>query len=73
MEDIYEMLEYVLDLEKGDFEAGTNLDDIEEWDSLAKLSLLAETKKRYGKMISPDDVNTFKTIHDIVVYIEGLK
>ena len=71
MNDMMELLADILDLEVSEFSAETALADIEEWDSLAKLSLMAEAKKNFDKMITTDDMNSFKTIQDIIDYLKG--
>ena len=46
------------------------LEEIEEWDSLSALSLMAEAKKSYGKKLSADEINNFVTVQDIIDYLQ---
>ena len=54
MKELLEMLEEIMDLDEGTLETTTVLEDIEEWDSLSALSLMAEAKKNYSKKLSAD-------------------
>ena len=58
-----ELLETIMELEM-------ELDGLEEWDSLSKLSLMAEVRKRMGKTISVDEIKGFVTVQDICDYLE---
>lgn len=64
------MIEETMDLDEGTLEAGTVLTDFEEWDSLSKLSLMAEVKKRFGKKLTTEEIRTFKTVQDICDYLQ---
>ena len=70
MKELLEMLEEIMDLEAGELETTTILEDLEEWDSLSALSLMAEAKKNYGKKLSADDINGFNTVQDIIDYLQ---
>lgn len=70
MKEMLEMLEEIMDLDEGALEADTVLEDLEEWDSLSALSLMAEAKKSYGKKLSVDDINGFVTVQDIIDYLQ---
>lgn len=69
VEEKMELLADVFDLETEDFDANTVLADMEEWDSLSKLGLIAETKKQLNKRLTPEEVKEFKTIQDILEYL----
>ncbi|MCM1232274.1 MAG: acyl carrier protein [Ruminococcus flavefaciens] len=70
MEELLEMLEDIMDLDEGTLETTTVLEDVEEWDSLSALSLMAEAKKNYGKKLSADDITSFVTVQDIIDYLQ---
>ena len=70
LEEKMELLADVFDLETEDFEAGSVLADMEEWDSLSKLGLIAETKKHFNKRLTPEEIKSFETIQDILDYFE---
>lgn len=69
MNELLEMLEEVMDLEEGTLTFDTVLAELEEWDSLSKLSLMAEAKKNYGKRISVDEMAGFITAKDVCEYL----
>lgn len=63
------MLEDLMDLDEGQLTINTILVELEEWDSLTKLSLMATIKKEYGKSITVDELKSFKTVKDICDYL----
>lgn len=44
-EEKLELLEEVLDMDKEDIDVTMNLEEMDEWDSLSKLGLMAEVKQ----------------------------
>ena len=64
-----ELLEDLLEVEKGSLKPEKALEDIEEWDSIAKLSLIVMVDDECGKTLTNDDFKTFKTIQDIMDYM----
>lgn len=65
-----ELLEEIMELEEGELTPDMKLEDIEEWDSLTKLALMAEIRKSMGKTISVEELKAFNTIQDICDYLE---
>ena len=63
------LLEELMDLEDGTLEASSELEEFEEWDSLSKLSLMAAAKKEFGKKLTVEEMNMFKTVQDICDYL----
>jgi len=61
-----EMLEEILELEKGTLAEETILNDINEWDSIAKLSLVALIEDEFGSKISGEQVRNLVSIKDIL-------
>ncbi len=59
------ILEEIMDLDEGTLSVDDALADYEEWDSLSKLSLIAEVKKQFGKVLSTDTIREFKTVQDV--------
>lgn len=64
-----EFLEEIMDVEPETLKENTVLEDVEEWDSLSTLSLIAEMKKQYGIKLSTETIKEFKTVADICNYI----
>lgn len=70
MEEKIALLEEILDVEEGELKPEMELDDIEEWDSIGKLSLMAEVRKRSGVVIAVSDMNKCQTVQDICAFLE---
>lgn len=64
------LLEEILDVDEGELKPEMELDDIEEWDSIGKLSLMAEVRKRSGVVIAVSDINKCQTVQDVIVFLE---
>jgi len=64
MEQFIEKMIDVLDCEEEIF-AETELDDIEEWDSLSYVAFAAMAKAVYGKHVVAQDVRKASTIADL--------
>ncbi len=60
------MLEEMLELDEGTLEADTALDDIDEYDSMAKLSLIVLMEDEFGVKLTGDMIRGFETVGDIV-------
>ncbi|MDY3908555.1 MAG: phosphopantetheine-binding protein [Eubacterium sp.] len=65
-----DLLEEIMELDKGELSVDMELDNLEEWDSLSKLALMAEVRKLMGKTISVDEIKAFNTIQDVCDYLE---
>ena len=63
-EEKLELLEEVLDMD-----VTMNLEEMDEWDSLSKLGLMAEVKTRLNKRLTVEEVQKFKTVQDIIDYL----
>ena len=59
------LLEEIMDLDEGTLSLEDQLDEYEEWDSLTKLSLIAETKKNFNKVLDVDEIKEFRTVQDV--------
>lgn len=64
------LIEEVLDVEEGSLTAETPLDSVEEWDSIAMLSLIAMLDDEFGKTITGKELRALKTVADILAYME---
>lgn len=60
------MLEETLDLEEGTLAADTVLADLDEYDSMAKLSLIVLMDDEFGVKVTGDMIKGFKTVADIL-------
>jgi acyl carrier protein len=59
-------LEEMMELEEGALSPETLLDDVEEWDSLAALSLVVLLKEEFDKKVTGQEIRAFQTIQDIL-------
>ena len=64
------LIEEALDVEEGSLKPETPLDDVEEWDSIAMLSLIAMLDDEFGKTISGKELKALKTVADIRACVE---
>lgn len=64
------LLEETLDLEEGDLQPDMALDDIEEYDSMAKLSLIVLMSDEFDKTLTSDHIKAFVTVKDILDFMD---
>ena len=60
------LLEDMLELDEGDLTIDKALDDIDEYDSMAKLSLIVLMEDEFGVKLTGDVIKGFETVGDIV-------
>ena len=60
------MLEDMLELEEGDLSADMALEDIDEYDSMAKLSLIVLMEDEFGIKLTGEVIRGFETVGDII-------
>ncbi len=63
-------LEELFDLEVDSLSEDLRLDEIDQWDSMSSISLIAMLDDLYGKVLSPGKVKAFKTVRDILDEME---
>lgn len=66
-----ELAEEIMDVEEDTLSMDTLLDDIDEWDSLSALTLIVESKKRWGKGITTEIIDELKTVSDLCELFEA--
>lgn len=54
-----------LEIEGNDFTLDTALEEIEEWDSIGALSLIASVDDEFDTILNPDDLEKCVTVGDI--------
>ncbi len=64
------MLEETLELDEGTLTADTVLADVEEYDSMAKLSLIVMMDDEFGIKLNGDVIKSFETVGDILKLME---
>ncbi|MBN1639329.1 MAG: hypothetical protein JW866_10195 [Ignavibacteriales bacterium] len=65
-----EKLEEMFELDEGTLSEDTLLDDIEEWDSMSKLSLIVLLDDDFGKKVTGEQINGLVKIKDILKLME---
>ena len=60
------LLEDMLELDEGDLTMEKVLDDIDEYDSMAKLSLIVLMEDEFGVKLTGDVIKGFETVGDII-------
>lgn len=60
------LLEDMLEMDERSLEEGTLLDDIDDYDSMAKLSLIVLMEDEFSVKLSGEQIKTFKSIGDII-------
>lgn len=64
------VLEDMLELENGTLTVETKLSTVDEFDSMAKLSLIVISDEEFGKKLTGEQLREFKTIGDILIFWE---
>lgn len=60
------MLAELFDIEADDLRPEMNLDELEEWDSVNKLSLIIMMDDAFDRAIDGDLIKTLKSVRDIL-------
>lgn len=63
------LLEEMMELEEGTLTVDTKLGDIEEYDSMAKLSLIVLMNDEFGKKLNSNQIKGFQTVKDILDFM----
>ncbi|MBR3027414.1 MAG: acyl carrier protein [Bacteroidales bacterium] len=63
------LLEDMLELDGGTLKPETVLADIDEYDSMAKLSLIVLMDDEFGKKLTGEQIREFKTVQDIIDFM----
>lgn len=64
------VLEDMLELENGTLTVETKLSTVDEFDSMAKLSLIVISDEEFGNKLTGEQLREFKTIGDILTFWE---
>ena len=63
------LIEEVLDVEAGSLTQETMLADVEEWDSIAALSLIVMLDEKFEKTVSGAQIKALESVNDILAYM----
>ena len=64
------LLEELFELDEGALHMEMELTELENWDSMAKLSLIVLMDDEFGKELSGEQIRGFVTIQDILQLME---
>lgn len=64
------LLEEMLDLDQDSLKVTTRLDSLDDWDSVAAISLIALVDEHFDKTITGSMIKEFKTVQDIINIME---
>jgi acyl carrier protein len=64
------LLEEMMELDEGILTLETELDDLEEWDSIAVISFIAMIDDEFNKTIKGSQIKEFKTVSDALAVME---
>ena len=59
-------LEDMIDADTGSLTPDTLLSDIDEWDSMAVIALIAVSDDKFNKKITKDQIKCFNKVNDII-------
>lgn len=63
------LLEDLFEMEEGTLEPSQVLDELDEWDSMTKLSLIVMMDDECGKSLKGEDIKKFNTVQDILDFM----
>ena len=64
------LLEETLEIDEGTLTEDTLLEDVDEYDSMAKLSLIVMMDDEFGVKVTGDMIKGFQTVGDILAVME---
>ena len=70
-QEIIELIAEALEVEASDLSPETSLEDIPEYDSMAKLSVIVVMDEEFSKKLTGETMQEFKTVGDIISFAKG--
>lgn len=70
---IIELIARVLNVPVGDVTLETEIGELEEWDSLRNVQIIAQLEKEFEVKITPDMIMDLEDVSDIISLIKDLK
>jgi acyl carrier protein len=64
------LIEDTLEIEAGTLTIETNLENLDEYDSMAKLSLIILCDEEFNRKLTGEQIRAFKTIGDILDFLK---
>lgn len=69
VKNVLNQFEDLLEVELSSLELETKLDDIVEFDSMVKLSLIVMSDDDFGKKLTAEQINEFVTVKDVIDFL----
>lgn len=60
------LLEETMECDEGTLSADMDLDDVDEYDSMSKLSIIVMLDDEFGRKVTSDEVRGFSKVQDIL-------
>ena len=70
---IIELIARVLNVPIGDVTLETDIGELDEWDSLRNVQIIAQLEKEFEVKITPDMIMDLEDVSDIISLIKDLK
>lgn len=70
---IIELIARVLNVPVGDVTLETEIGELDEWDSLRNVQIIAQLEKEFEVKITPDMIMDLEDVSDIIGLIKDLK
>ena len=70
-EEVIRLIEETLELESNTLNSETLLDDILEFDSMGKLSVIVMADDEFDKKLTGEQMKKFRTVGDIVMFLNA--
>lgn len=70
---IIELIARVLNVPVGDVTLETEIGELDEWDSLRNVQIIAQLEKEFEVKITPDMIMDLEDVSDIISLIKELK
>ena len=64
------IIEDIMEVDEGSLTEDTVLSDLDEWDSITRLSLLIYYEEEQGKKLTGDEIKAFTTVKDLIDLID---
>lgn len=70
---IIELIARVLNVPVGDVTLETEIGELDEWDSLRNVQIIAQLEKEFEVKVTPDMIMDLEDVSDIISLIKDLK
>ena len=71
MENFIKQLAEILEVETFDIDGKTNFKEVDNWDSLAQLSVLTLAEDEYNKVITAEELNEANDVNALFAIVTG--